>query len=100
MSYEHCTAALGHSSHKIADNVVAVVFIDAQSVFDCDWDVDCVIHGADTVSHKLGLAHQAGTKGTILNPIGGTAAVEVNLVIAIFRAHLGRDSKIARRATP
>ena len=63
MSYKHCTAALGHGSHKISDNVIAVVFIDAQAVFDSDRDVDCVIHGADTVSHKLGLAHEAGTKG-------------------------------------
>ena len=69
MRYKDITSALSYRADKIADNVVAVVIIDAKPVFDGYWQLDGLVHRGNAVTNKLGLTHQAGTKGTVLNAI-------------------------------
>ena len=69
MRYKYMAATLSNSSHKVTDNAVTVIVINAESVFHGDWNGDRVVHRADAVSYEQRLPHQTRTKCAILNPI-------------------------------
>ena len=69
MRNKHLTTSLGHCTHEVPDNVIAIVIIDAQSMFDGHRNIDGIIHCSNAVPHKLRLTHQARTEGTVLNTV-------------------------------
>jgi hypothetical protein len=95
MCNEDFTTSFSYGTDKIADNVIAIVIINAQPVFDSHWQIDRIIHCGNAVSYELRLSHQARAEGPVLNTIRWTPTVEINLVIAIASTHFGSDGKVS-----
>ncbi len=75
-----------------------VLVVDADPAFDRDRDRDRSLHGGDAFGDQLRLRHQAGAEAALLNPIGRTADVEVDLVVPEVRANAGASRKRGRVA--
>ena len=56
-------------------------------------------HRRDTICNELRLSHQAGAKAAFLNPIGRTADIEIDFIIAEVGADLGGLGKLGRIGT-
>src|SRR5882672_12842056 len=72
-------------SFKRADEVAheTIVFglVEANAVFDRDWNSYGVAHRFDAVGDQLWFGHQAGTKGSAHDTLRWAAAVEVDFGI-------------------
>src|SRR6185312_14111138 len=55
-------------------------------------------HRGDTRTDEFRLAHQAGTKSTARDPLAGTAAVEIDLIVAGLLAGPRRGGELFRLA--
>ena len=83
MDDEHLAFAFpGYRFDKIAQKLIAVLVVNADTGFYRNRDRHDVAHRFNTVSHQLRVPHQAGAKHTVLYAIGRTADVEVNFIIA------------------
>src|ERR1039457_1561792 len=85
---------------EVADEFVALVTIDADSVLDCDRKGDCFAHRPDAVGDEPGLGHQAGAEGAALDPLARAAAVEVDLVVTPALAEPRAGGERRRVAAP
>ncbi|CSD14428.1 Uncharacterised protein [Vibrio cholerae] len=65
------------------------MIINTDTRFDRHRNVDNRTHGGDALRHQVRLAHQTSAKAAILYPIGWTADVEVNFIIASLLSQLG-----------
>ena len=77
-----------------------ILIVDADPALHGDGNAHRPLHGADTLGNQRRLRHQAGAEPAVLHPIGRTADIEIDFVIAEILADPGRDREITRiRAT-
>ena len=69
---------IGHS----VESRLRILFVDADAAFDGDRNGNRILHGPDTVCNQFRFLHQAGAETTRLNPVGRTADVDVDLIVA------------------
>ncbi len=73
------------------ERLLRVLLIDADAAFDGDRDLALPRHGSDAVGRRaLARAIEAGAEAALLHPIGRTADVEVDLVVAEVRGRCAR----------
>ena len=86
MHHEGPAAGRGHGVDEGCEAVPVVVIVHAQPALDRHRDRTGGDHRSHAVGHQRRLAHQAGAEAAGLHPVGGAAAVEVDLVEAVFGA--------------
>ena len=74
-----------------------LLLVDADAALDRHRNVDCRDHRRHAFGDEAGLAHEAGAEAAALHPVGRTAAIEIDLVIAELGADARRFRKPARR---
>ena len=85
---KHLTLALaGDCLNEIAQKLIAVLVVNADTGFHRDRNRHHIAHRLDAVGHQWRIAHQASAKHPVLHAVGGAADVEVDLIIA---ARLGQ----------
>ena len=89
MHDEMLATRLRHGAHKIAHKVVALATVQPNAVLHRHRHIHHVAHGLDAIGHQLRLCHQASTKRTALNPLGGAAAIQVDFLVTPLRTQLG-----------
>ncbi len=75
---------------KGEQGVPRLLVVHADAALDCDGNRDRADHRRDAFCDDIRLAHQASAETTALHPVRGTAAVEIDLVIAEIGANPGR----------
>ena len=95
MNDEGVASCRSHSAHKVAHEVVALNFVNANAVLDGDRNAHHIHHGFHTIGHQLRLGHQAGTKSAALHALAGAAAVQVDFVVAPLLAQPGGLGQIS-----
>ena len=76
-----------------------ILIVDADAALDGDGNFDRALHRGNAFRDQLRLRHQAGTETAILHPVGRTADIEVDLVIAEILADLRGRCEVARIGT-
>ena len=89
---------IAHLLDKGLQKFVGVLIVDADTGLHRYRNIDHITHRLDAVRHQRGFTHQAGTKAAVLHPIGGTADVDVHLVIAALLGQFGAARQIGRIA--
>ena len=83
---------------EIGDGLVFGLPVDADAVFDGNGDFDRVLHGVEAVGNQHDFVHQTRAERAFLYARAGAAAVEVDLVVAVFFGGFGRFRQIGRVA--
>ena len=83
---------------EIGDGLVFGLPVDADAVFDGNGDADRVLHGVEAVGNQHDFVHQTRAERAFLYARAGAAAVEVDLVVAVFFGGFGRFRQIGRVA--
>jgi hypothetical protein len=71
--------------------------IDADPTLDRDRHLELALHQGDCARNQLRFSHQASAKAALLHAIGRAADVEVDLIVAVGLAQLGRFGERVRR---
>ena len=98
MDYEGVATGVTNLFDKGLQKFVGVLIVDADTGFHRHRNIYHIAHRLDAVRHQGGFTHQAGTKAAVLHPIGGTADVDVHLVIAALLGQFGAARQIGRVA--
>ena len=83
---------------EIGDGLVFGLPVNADAVFDGNGDADRVLHGVEAVGNQHDFVHQTRAERAFLYARAGAAAVEVDLVVAVFFCGFGRFRQIGRVA--
>ena len=83
---------------EIGDGLVFGLSIDADAVFDGNGNLNRILHGIETVGNQHDFVHQTRAERTFLHARAGAAAVEVDLVVAVFFGGFGGFRQIGRIA--
>ena len=83
---------------EIGNGLVFSLPVDADTVFDSDGYADRVLHGVEAVGNQHDFVHQTRAERAFLHARAGTAAVEVDFVVAVFFGGFGRFRQIGRVA--
>ena len=84
---------------KIGQRLIIGFAVKADSVLDGNGTVGCgFLHRVQAVGHQIRLLHQARAERAFLNARAGTAAVEVDFVVAVSGGFGGRFGQILRLA--
>src|SRR5687768_4206678 len=89
MDYESIAARCRNSFNKTVKPLGLVLFIDANAAFHRYRNFDGQAHCRNAVGHRLRFGHQTGAKPSLLNPIRGTAYIEIDFAITIILANPG-----------
>ncbi len=95
---EHLAARCGDRTDEVAHERVVLVRVEADAVLHGDRKRHRVAHRLHAVGDQCGLRHQARAEAAGLHALGGTAAVEIDLVVAPALAELRRVREQARVA--
>ena len=98
MHDEHVATGRGDRADEVAHETVVLDRVEADAVLDGDRNRHRVAHRLHAVGDQRGLRHQARAEAAGLHALGGTAAVEVDLVVAPTLAELRRVCELARIA--
>ena len=98
MDNEGCAAGFRHQADEIVEGGLAVLVVDADAALDRHRNADRGPHGGDAVGDQPRLGHQAGAEAPGLDPVGRTADIEVDLVIAETLTDGGGPGKLVRVA--
>jgi hypothetical protein len=74
---------------ETVQGLLRVLVVDADAALHRHGQRDGRLHGGDAIAHEARLLHQARAEAAVLNPVGGTAHIEVDLVIAEIGADPG-----------
>ena len=61
--------------------LVRILVINSDTALNCHWNFDGRPQGNHTITNQRWLGHQAGTEAPLLNAVGRTTHVEIDLVI-------------------
>ena len=100
MDREPAHARRADLGDKVRQDVIGVLFINADTAFDRHLDRTGRAHGRNTLSHQIGRLHQNRAKSARLNTIRRATAVQVHLVIAIVRRNLCRLGQFSGIRSP
>ena len=89
MNDERRCAGRLHRRGEGEQRFARLLVVDADATFDRDGNVRGARHRPNAICRQRRLPHQAGAESAALDPVGGAAAVEVDLVIAEVRADAG-----------
>ena len=89
MHDEGLAAGFGDGLDEAAHEHVVLGLVHAEAMLDGHRQPAGAAHLGDRLGHQCGLVHQAGAEAVLLHALGGAAAVEVDLVVAVARADLG-----------
>jgi hypothetical protein len=81
------------------ERFLGVLIVDADAAFDGDGQIDRGRHGGNAIADESGLRHQACAEAALLHAFGGTADVEVDLVVAEVLGDARALLKLPRIAT-
>ena len=95
---EHRAADVGDGADEIPHMRVAVEVVDADAMFHRHRQRAGILHRLDAVGHQPRLGHQAGAESTAANPVGGAAAVQVDLIEAPLFSQPGTGRQCLRVA--
>ena len=74
--------------------LLGILLVDADAAFHRHRNFDRGFHGGDAIGDQRRLRHQAGAEAALLHPVGRTADIEIDLVVAEILA----DARRLRRA--
>ena len=83
---------------EIGDGLIFGLPVDADAVFDGNGDLDRVLHGVEAVGNQHDFVHQTRAERAFLYAWAGAAAIEVDLVVAVFFGGFGCFRQIGRVA--
>ncbi len=78
------------------ERLLRILLVDADAALDSDRHLDPALHGGDAFAHEAGLSHQAGAEAALLHAVGGTADIQIDLVVAEFLGNARAFGKLAR----
>ena len=67
---------------KRKQRLIGILLVDADAAFHRHRNLDRRFHGGDAVGDQRRLEHQAGAEAAFLHPVGRTADIEIDLVVA------------------
>ena len=89
-------AGLDAEVHQGEEAILRVLIVHADAALHRDRHAHGLAHRRHALGHKLGLAHQAGAEAAALHPVGRTADIEVDLVVAEILADPRRLGQLTR----
>ena len=95
MDDEGAATGFAHGADKIAHEVVALAFVNADAVLHRHRQSHDIAHGLHTVGDQLRFGHQASTKSTALHAFTRAAAVQIDLVVTPLFAQPRRPRQIS-----
>jgi hypothetical protein len=66
---------------KSKQYLIRILVIDSDTALNCHWNFDGRPQGNHTITNQRWLSHQASTEASLLNAVGWTTHVEVDLVV-------------------
>ena len=85
-----------HRRGKGKQRLIRILLVDADPAFHRHRNLDRRFHGGDAIGDQRRLRHQAGAEAALLHPVGRTADIEIDLVVA----ELFADARRLRQAPP
>jgi hypothetical protein len=82
MDRERVDARLSNRAGEVVQRRLGVLLVDADAALDRHRHRNGGLHRRHALAHQLRLRHEAGAEASLLHAVGGTADVEVHLVIA------------------
>ena len=76
-----------------------ILVVDADPALDGDGNFDRALHRRNALGDQRRLRHQAGAEAAVLHPVGRTADIEIDFVVAEILADLRSGGEIARVGT-
>ena len=92
-------AGRDHAMRQPVERFFRILVVDADPAFHRDRNFHRALHRRDALGDEIRLRHQACAKTAVLHPVGRTADIEVDLVIAKVLADDGSLREIARLGT-
>ncbi len=92
-------AGRDHSARQHIERDLRILVVDADAALDGDGNLDRALHRRNAIGDQRRLRHQAGAEAAVLHPVGRTADIEIDFVVAEILADLSRGGEIARVGT-
>src|SRR5262249_30367746 len=85
--------------HKSVHEIIVLVVVYTQPMFDRDRDADCIAHRLYAIRNEARLGHQTGTKGATLDALGGASAIQIDFVVTPLLAEACAMHELRRVAS-
>jgi hypothetical protein len=89
-------AGLDHAARQRIERRFRILIVDSDPAFHGDRNLHRALHRGNALGDEFWLRHQAGAETALLDAVGRTADVEIDLVITEIFADHGRRRQIAR----
>ena len=93
-------AGRDHAARQHVERNFRILVVDADPAFDRDRNCHRALHGRDAIGDQRRLRHQAGAEAAVLHPVGRTADIEIDLVVAEVLADLRGGGEVAGSEPP
>ena len=100
MHDQRIRAGRDHAARQHVERNFRILVVDADPAFDRDGNFDRALHGGNAFRHQRRLRHQAGAEAAVLHPVGRTADIEIDFVVAEILADLRSGGEIAGSEPP
>ena len=80
MDNKDFAACLGHRLYKVQEKFPGILLVNTNAALDGDGNGNGVLHGLEAIGHQVLVLHEAGPEVSVLHPVRGTSAIQVDLL--------------------
>ena len=78
-----------NNTNKVLDILPLIQIVNSEAALDRHWDAHLALHLCNDLSNQLCIFHKDCTKGSLLDFVGRTSAVDIDFIVTELLRHFG-----------